>query len=132
MNFAKETIWLAEQAIGGIFYTGWVSALILIMVLVFGWLQKDGIKEKRKGALWLFLPLVGIFMILTSGTLLKQKEAFWWVPYTGLLATFLLSCVIVWKFPRGRFFASATCGFIFWYGFWCCFVSIMSITDDWI
>ena len=47
MNFAKKTIWLAEQAIGGILHR-MVSALILIMVLVFGWLQKDGKKKRER------------------------------------------------------------------------------------
>jgi hypothetical protein len=132
MNLASYTYWLAEQASGGIFYIGWASVLILTLAVVSGWFQRDGIKEKRKKALWLFLPLVGVFAILLGGALLKQIEAFWWVPYAGLFVTFLLSCVTVWKFPKGRFFASATSIFILWYGFWCAFVSIMSITDDWI
>ena len=132
MNKAEETIWIAEQASGGLFYIGWVTAIIIGLIGVTGWLQRKEIRKKGKELIWLMLPLLGIAFILLSGSILKKEEAFWWMPYAGLFMTFIFSIVAVWKLNRTRFFAAATSSFGMWYGFWCALVSIMSITDDWI
>jgi hypothetical protein len=132
MNIGKETVWLAEQATGGIFYIGWVSIILVAWICVSGCLQRAKIKEKGKGILWLTLPLVGIAFILLSGSILKKMEIFWWMPYLGLFILLTLLCVTVWKFKGARLFASAISSFVLWYGLWCAFVSIMSITDDWV
>lgn len=128
----QKMMWLAEQAADGMFYLGWVSVLLLILIVLSAGFQKKGIREGGKRIFWLLLPLPGIFLILASGASLQENEVFWWVPYTGLAITLFLCCSAVWKHTKARFFASATCSFFLWYGLWCTFVSILSITDDWL
>lgn len=132
MNTAQKVLWLAGEATGGIFYLGWVSAILLAILLISSWLQRHQIGKARKGLLWLFLPLAGIATILISGAVLERKEAFWWISWAGLFLVIVLSCLSVWKFPNGRFFAASICAFLLWFAFWCTFVSVMSITDDWL
>jgi hypothetical protein len=133
MGFLYEMFWLASQAASGLSYK-WLVTYVLV-VLVCGALLWDlsthRLKFGRK-MLLLLLPFLGVVLLLFVGSLFQGRPAFVFVPFIALAICVILATVAVAKL-RPAWMSSITVSLaILWYGYWCSFVSFMSITGDWL
>jgi hypothetical protein len=126
-------LWLGDQALSGLTYAWPVSLLVLALLLaaVIADVSRQRFSVGVR-SFCLFLPLVGTCLVLASGALLEKKQHLFFLPYVGLGACVVLSGIAVFQNRKMWMTASAISLCVLWYSLWCGFVSVMSITGDWL
>jgi len=127
----KYFIWLAEQAFDGILYV-WPVSLILIVLLCLSLFLDISKQRLRLTDFPCLYPLLGTVTILGMGTVYEKDEHLYYLPYVGFVFCLLLAVFVVIKLRRIWKTALAISLCILWYSLLCGFVSVMSITGDWL
>jgi len=133
MNRIAYYFWLIEQASGGLFYLWPVTLGILISAIVALIFVLRNRKEAfQKNYKYLAVPLIGTVIILMVGVLFEKKENFVFTSYLAAGLTVLLAGISTYKAKNIWPVSVSSSLFILWFSFWCWFVSLMSITGDWL
>jgi hypothetical protein len=133
MNLLRYFAWLAGQAFDGLLY-GWPISVCLIVVLATAMLIEVR-SERLIGGSWIAeiaVPFAGPIYILICGTLLQKQRELWILPYVGVALTFALAAVCVYRCRAFWKTAAAISLCSLWFSLWCGFISVMSITGDWM
>jgi len=143
MERIEYAIWLARQAMDGLFYF-WPITLTLVVGIVVTFAMKPpfvGSDIKfRSRHLFVLLPLATTSLILVLGTVMEhsstsQNPASRWPSY-AVLALFgvqlLISIWIVWLMKGYRWFSAFAVALQQWFALWCVFVAGISIAGDWL
>ena len=133
MNRIEYIFWLANQATSGIFY-GWQGSIILLLFFVSAaiWtlFRKGNIFNKQN--IQLAYPFLLSILILIIGTLFERNERFFCLPHIIFVGQVGYCFYIVYKTKGIRLLSVSICSWSLWFSFWCSFVSVMSITGDWM
>ncbi|MBN1569629.1 MAG: hypothetical protein JXA73_17425 [Acidobacteria bacterium] len=133
MNIFSDIFWMAGQAFSGLFVEGWNTlavAVIFLLGLIWDITRKKLSLDLR--LLFLFLPLIGTFVILLTGAIFKEQPGLKFLPYLGFGVCVLLCGISAYKLRPAWCATVGASLFILWYSVWCGFVSMMSITNDWL
>ncbi len=133
MTYTSHFFWLTGQALNGVAYL-WPVSLGLFATLVAS-VAMD-IKHRRievdRRLTWLAMPMVGTILMLIVGVAFERKATMAFLPYVVLV---IIVALCVWTVYRSRGFritAAAVSLQILWLSLWCGFVTVMSITGDWL
>ena len=133
MNGFAYTVWLAGQAADGL--TMLWPVTFLLPVLAGGAVLWDvwGARLKfGRRMLYLLLPVIGVVTILLMGSLFENHPGLVCLPYVGV-GTALVLAIVSTVVLRPAWMSSITVSLcLLWYSVWCGFVSLMSITGDWL
>jgi hypothetical protein len=125
--------WLGKQAAGGLTYLWPVTLVLSVLVgaALFWDFSYTRLKFGRR-SLFLLLPSMGIVFTLLVGTLFERQPSLVYLAYVGFGAGVLLAVVAAFVLrPAWRSSISISLTLL-WYSLWCWFVSVMSITGDWL
>jgi hypothetical protein len=133
MNHASYFFWLAGQAFGGVIYF-WPVSLVLSAALIASMAMdvKRGRMKANRRIAWLAMPMLGTILMLVVGVVFEKREAMAFLPYVVLAIVFALCVWTVYKSRGFRITAAAVSLQILWLSLWCGFVTVMSITGDWL
>ena len=126
-------LWLADQALGGLRYA-WPITIGLVVLGVAA-ITVDILRRKTSSSrrlASLLLPFVGTVVILASGSIFRERESFYFFPYLGLALCVGLAIFAVFRCRPMWMTAASVSLCTVWWSLWCAFVSVMSITGDWI
>ena len=133
MQSIRYMIWLVEQALGGFLYF-WPVTLILaglcLMTLVLA-KSKDP-TACQNGIKFMLLPFIGTVVTVLIGTAFHEKPEFANMPSIGAFMVLALSGFCIYKTKEIWPASLATSCLIIWGSFWGWFVSVMSVTGDWL
>jgi hypothetical protein len=133
MNRFTYIGWLAGQAADGLAYI-WPVTLVLLVLLACAMFRDSSRARLRLSPrlLYLLCPAVGTLLILLAGSLFEEQPARVYLPYAGFGVAVLLAVIpaVVLRPAWMTSISSSLC--LLWYSFWCCFVSVMSISGDWL
>src|SRR5262245_10156158 len=139
MTRSEYFLWLMSQALSGLRAFRVITLLLIVaVILVTAWSFRSRASTRRLR----LLPLILItpVAILGLGTLFERSdrlplEHLPWPVYAvyGLLVVHVVAAVIMIVKLRGlRWAAASWSALSLWCSLWAGFVSIMSITNDWI
>jgi hypothetical protein len=134
-------VWLLGQAFDGLFEI-WQPTIILlsITICVFVWqYRRDRSLLKRKN-LWMLSPLIITVSIILIGALCAQDPSKNTLRFPGaeyivqglFLLHFPILIALMIKFKPYKWFALAFSVLVAWISFWATFVSVMSVTGNWL
>jgi len=133
MNRIAYTGWLAGQAAEGL--TAFWPVTFILALLAGGAVLNDfwgsRLKLERR-LIYLFLPAISFVMILLVGSFFEQRPRLHYFPYIGFGAGVVLAVISAVVLKRAWMSSIAISLCFLWYSLWCGFVSIMSITGDWL
>jgi hypothetical protein len=143
MGRLQYTVWLAEQAMGTLFYFWPVT-----LALVAGFVRTLGVRSPflgsrsqfRRRHLVVLAPLAVTLLILVWGAAMEypttsQALAPNWPRYVVLallIFQLLVGIWVVWAMKGYRWFSAFTVALEQWFGLACAFVAGMSVTGDWL
>ncbi len=133
MNRISYIGWLAGQAVGGLTYI-WPVTLGLVCLLA-GSVFWDRSRARLRFSLRLFyllLPSLGTLLILVLGSLFERQPTMVYLPYAGFGVAVVLAIFAGVILKRDWMTAVSVSLCLLWYSCWCWFVSVMSITGDWL
>jgi hypothetical protein len=141
IDLIRDFFWLVNQGLSGIPYE-WpvIVALVVVVASALFWtflLKKTPIKPSL---LWLIAPIFITILIFTLGTIFKNSglssstELVWpvYFVYGFFLAHIPIAVILMFRFRNYKFLALAVSALITWISLWAAFVSVMSITGDWL
>ena len=133
MNPISYFFWLIEQASEGLFYIWPVTLGILILTTVaYIFVLRNRKEAFQKNYRYLPIPLVGTTIILLVGVLFEKKGDFVFAAYIAAGLTILLAGLSIYRLKDVWPVTVSSSLLILWFSFWCWFVSVMSITGDWL
>jgi hypothetical protein len=80
----------------------------------------------------LLLPGIGVLLILLTGSLFERQPGLFYLPYIGFGVGVLLAVVTAVTLRPAWMTSISSSLCLLWFSFWCWFVSVMSITGDWL
>jgi hypothetical protein len=140
MEFIKDFFWLFMQAVTFPKETMLISTgLFIIITTTCFYIHIIRRRSFNRIEPLTLVPFITMFLLLFWGTLLTHEdpysEAPIWPPYVNLtiFACHIPICgFVIWKSKGFRLLAVEMSLLAGWYAFWSLFVSIMSVTGDWL
>ena len=129
----QNIIWIAKQPFINSGFNCLVSVALIALLLAAA--MSDiycGRFVRGSRLVALFLPLVGTFTILVTGAVFERKPTLVFLPYAELVLCLVLSAITVSR-CRAMWRTAAALSLCFlWLSVWYGFVSIMSVSGDWL
>ncbi|MBL8203367.1 MAG: hypothetical protein JNM09_04000 [Blastocatellia bacterium] len=136
MRFFHNFFWLAEQAVGFLFYIWPVTFALLLFIAITGIITFFGQKKEfRFKSLLGLLALIFPVLILVWGTTFERQTGTIFISILGGLLYFgqiPVGALLVYLASGYRWFVFAQIVFGAWVSLNAMFLAAMSITGDWI
>jgi hypothetical protein len=133
MNKMEYMIWITEQAFSGLIYYWPITVSLVTIstaVLIIAILRSE--RPILKNIFIIFVPFLGTVLILISGSVFKQNNAFSFMPIVGALLVVLLGIFAIYRTRPLWYLSIPVFALILWASFFALLVSAMSIADDWM
>ena len=133
MDNIAYTWWLLNQAAGGLFYL-WPVTFVLIIWLVIALVttRNHALRISRGGVGLMLAPTIGTIVTLLSGVVFERQTQFIVFPHIGFILVVTLSAFSIYRMRHQWQVPIAAAALALWVSFFAWFVSIMSVSGDWM
>lgn len=132
MDNVSYTIWLVKQASSGLLYLWPVTLLLLVFSMVaVARSRKNGYCIPAKHVALMAAPVIGILLTTISGVFYRNQVDYVAFPYLGFILTVILAFLVIYKTKQWLVVGAVEC-LIIYIAFFFWFISVMSVSGDWI
>jgi hypothetical protein len=129
----RGVFWIAGQAFSGFGYNLPISIGLIVLVLLAATSDLRKGRFVRDRRLWLLsLPVLAVLALLITGAVFERMPRLVFLPYLEMILCVIFAGIAVWRCRVMWRTSAALSAFLLYFGFWCWFVSVMSITGDWL